>query len=89
MTLSGSWLSGIKEGSGTERLQVTRGQRDKQATLKPLPLSRPHSLPMDSSESSLSGHLKEGSRRKVERSNHPLPKPCIPARTHQASALQL
>ena len=59
MTLSGSWLSGIKEGSGTERLQVTRGQRDKQATLKALPLSRPHSLPMDSSERSLSGLLKE------------------------------
>ena len=42
MTLSGSWLSGIKEGLGTARLQVTRGQRDKQATLKALPLSKSH-----------------------------------------------
>ena len=59
MTLGGSWLSGIREGPGTERLQVTRGQRDRQATWKPLPLSSPHSLPVDSLESSLSGHLKE------------------------------
>lgn len=75
MTLSGSWLSGTKEGSGTERLQVTRGQRDKQAALKALPLSKPHSLPMDSSGAASVAIRKKGSRRKVERSNHPLPKP--------------